>query len=255
MRASDAAGVLALIGCVALWMGLTDGMLRYLRPTMRPWLVAAGISLVLLAVGVGIAAWRDRRQGSGELPGCDDHRRRLGLVGWMLLMPVLAAWCVDPAALGAYAARQQSGFSTPVIDFDLAAHIESHSFSGQDVELQMHELVIAANSDEADRALLADVPVRLRGFVVPKDDGHGFLLARFMIGCCAGDAVGFAVDIPAYDGPPLDEDVWVEVTGRFDAAASATQERDELTDSYVPVLRAETVHQIDEPDSPYEYPR
>jgi putative membrane protein len=261
MRHGDAAAVIGLIAFVALWMGLTDGMLRYLRPSMRPWLVGSGAALALLAAGIGFVAWREtrgERDQDEEIGGraTRGHHHRLGLVGWLLVVPFLAVWCVDPSALGAYAAQRQAAFGMPIIDFDLPSYVEAHSFSGQTVELKLHEFVFSANSDDdAVRSLLADTPVRLRGFVVPSPDGKGFLLVRFLIGCCAGDAIGLEVDVRGYHGPALEEETWVEVTGTYDAQASDAQPRDRFTSESVPVLAAHSVRQIDEPDSPYEYPR
>jgi uncharacterized repeat protein (TIGR03943 family) len=260
MRHGDAAAVIGLIGFVALWMGLTDGMLRYLRPSMRPWLVASGAALVALAAGIAFVLWRERRR-EGEpgiaADGCahEDHHR-LGLVGWLLVMPFLAVWCVDPSALGAYAAERYDALGVPVIDFDLASHVEAHRFSGQPVELKLHEFVISATSDdEAARGILRETPVRLRGFVLPSTDGTDFRLVRFMIGCCAGDAVALQVDVRGYHGPPLEEEAWVEVIGTYDPHAPAGETRDEFAQASVPVLAVDEVRQIDEPDSPYEYPR
>jgi hypothetical protein len=36
LRRSDAAGLLAVLAGLALWLSLSDGFFRYLRPTMRP---------------------------------------------------------------------------------------------------------------------------------------------------------------------------------------------------------------------------
>jgi hypothetical protein len=35
MRRTDAAGLLAALGLLVLWLGLSDRILRYLRPSMR----------------------------------------------------------------------------------------------------------------------------------------------------------------------------------------------------------------------------
>lgn len=268
IRTIDAAMLLYTAALVILWMALTDGMLRYVRPGMRPWLTLSGIFLAVIATLVLFAAWRDDRRG---LPadeavtehthegGCADtpgHSHRLGYVGWLLALPLLVAIAVDPGALGAYAIRQQSslGYFAPG-DFDLADHIQSHSFGGQSVDLQLHEF-LAASYDEEQAGLLADTEVRLEGFVVREEDTPGrFLVARMIIGCCAGDAVGLSVEVDGWRGPIPPDETWVRVTGRLDAAATAESPVDDFTGDRQPVFHATAVDEIDEPGQPYEYPR
>ncbi|HZA86234.1 MAG TPA: DUF1980 domain-containing protein, partial [Acidimicrobiales bacterium] len=164
MRRTDAAGLLAALGVLVLWLGLSDRILRYLRPTMRTWLVVTGVLLVVLAVAVGVSAWRDHRAGRRQ-----PHRS--GLVGWLIVMPLLVALCVDARALGAYTIRLGSTY-TKVSDgdFDLESHLRSHSFTGQAAELQLNQFLSAASGSPDERRLLADTPVRLTGFVVNDDD-------------------------------------------------------------------------------------
>ena len=266
MRRTDAAGLLAALGVLVLWLGLSDRILRYLRPTMRTWLVVTGVLLVVLAVAVGVSAWRDHRAGRRQ-----PHRS--GLVGWLIVLPVLVALCVDARALGAYTIRLGSTY-TKVSDgdFDLESHLRSHSFTGQAAELQLHQFLSAASGSPDERRLLADTPVRLTGFVVNDDDtgsdntgagsgpgsgpgnggaaGGGFDLARLMIGCCAGDAVGLVVHVADYRGEPLADDAWVEVTGTFRSDAEDTGP----AGREAPVLELASLQTVDQPSEPYEYP-
>jgi uncharacterized repeat protein (TIGR03943 family) len=160
----------------------------------------------------------------------------------------VVALAVDAGALNAYTIRQGSAFGADLGTFDLAEHLESHSFAGQAPELRLREFLAAAHGDEGERRLLAGTPVRLTGFVVGDGSTDGFLLARLMIGCCAGDAVGLVVAVTGYDGPPLPDDTWAQVTGTF------VDEDGGPTDEAEPTLALTGLRQVDEPDEPYEYP-
>jgi Domain of unknown function (DUF1980) len=262
MRRTDAAGLLAALGLLVLWLGLSDRILRYLRPTMRTWVVVTGALLVVLAVAVGISAWRDHRAGRRQ-----PHRS--GLVGWLIVLPVLVALCVDARALGAYTIRLGSTYTkVSAGDFDLESHLRAHSFTGQAVALQLHQFLSAASGSPDERRLLADTPVRLTGFVVNNDDtgagsddigdgtrsggsaGGGFDLARLMIGCCAGDAVGLVVHVADYRGEPLADETWVEVTGTFTSDAEDAGP----AGGEAPLLEFESLRTVHQPAEPYEYP-
>ncbi len=253
LRRSDAAALLAGVAGLTLWLSLTDGIYRYLRPTMRPWLVASGVFLAGLALATARGAWRERR--AAGLSGAP----RLSVVGWFLVLPLVIAVSTDPGALGAFAVRQQVSNYMPDTDFDLGAYLRSHTSGGQAPTLQVHQFLAAADGSDADRELLADTPVRLTGFVVHDDtaDAGGqrgrFTLARLMIGCCAGDATGLLVTVAGHDGEPLAEDSWVEVTGAFDERLTAEQPQDAIARA-VPVLVMTSVRPVDEPREPYEYP-
>jgi uncharacterized repeat protein (TIGR03943 family) len=246
LRRSDAAALLAVLAGLTLWLSLTDGFYRYLRPTMRPWLTASGAFLAGLAVATAVVAWREARRAGGAAPAGSS---RASLVGWFLVLPLVVAVSTDPGALGAFAVRQQSGMAYVAAgDFDLETHLRTHSTAGQAPALQLHQFLSAAAGGEDERRLLADTPVRLTGFVVHEPDAPpgGFTLARLMIGCCAGDANGLVVAVRGYDGEELADDTWVEVTGRYDERLSG--------DAEVPALALSSLRRVARPREPYEYP-
>ena len=127
---------------------------------------------------------------------------------------------------------------------------------------------MAANGDDAGQRRLSDTEVRLTGFVVtptddPSDDADAdpdgrLLLGRLMIGCCAGDAIGLSVDVRGYDGPRLDDETWVEVTGRYDRAATGAARRsapDSDEARTAPILELSSLREVDAPSEPHESPR
>jgi uncharacterized repeat protein (TIGR03943 family) len=249
LRSADAAALLAALAGLVLWASLTDSIYRYVRPTMRPWLVLSGAAIVVLAVAVAVGAWREgRRPGAGAAG-------RYSLIGWALLVPALIALSSDPGALGSFAVQQAAGASFRADrSFDLDAYVQSHTTGGQAPSLSMGQFLSAVD-DPDDRALLAETTVRLTGFVA--DDGGmldtsppgAFALARLMIGCCAGDAIPLLVDVQGIDGGPPPVDTWVEVTGRYRPADDGARDEGDL-----PVLVADDLRRVDEPRQPYEYP-
>jgi uncharacterized repeat protein (TIGR03943 family) len=259
VKRDDAGLLVAAVGLFALVVGLTDMINRYLRPSMKTWVVLAGLVLIGLGVAVLATGWWDRRYASpthhldGQDRTDDDHRHRYSWVGWLLAGPIAFAIVVNPGALGSYAVgRQTNTRSLASLDFDLEAHLRSHSYGGQSAELNVAQVKIAA-ADRDQAPLLAKTPVSVEGFVVNEGEPTGFLLARIMVGCCAGDGYPLAVEIRGYDGPPLDDDQWVRVRGTLDLRATeADQSADDL-DRQV-VLNAAAVEKIHQPSEPYLYP-
>jgi len=277
VRPADRPLLVASLGLLALWAGGTDAIYRFLRPSMRPWLLLAGVVLLVLAAVTGWATWRDHRDGTdgdgddddvGEAvaeavadaadagaaaTGADHHPHRPSKIGWLLLAPVVVAVALDPLPLGAASASRAGSINRATVGpFDLGAYLRTASLAGQAPPLSQGHFMAAAG-DPAQRDLLAATPVRLTGFVASTSGPGRFQLSRLVIGCCAGDAVPILVDVHA-DGlavPPVD--TWVEVEGRFDPAATdraaAEQQR-----AVPPVIDATAVRTVDAPTEPYEYP-
>jgi uncharacterized repeat protein (TIGR03943 family) len=73
-----------------------------------------------------------------------------------------------------------------------------------------------------------------------------FMVARFVISCCAADAAAIGLPVIWDDAPELAEDTWVRVRGAFELG--------EFGGNLVPILHAETVERVPEPEHPYLYP-
>lgn len=260
MKRDDAGLLVAAVGLFALVVGLTDMINRYLRPSMKTWIVLSGLVLTGLGAAVLATGWWDRRYAprTDHLDGhdhTDDYQHhRYSWVGWLLAVPIAFAIVVNPGALGSYAVgRQTSTRILASLDFDLEAHLRTHSYGGQAAELNVAQVQIAA-ADRDQAPLLAQTPISVEGFVVNQDrPADGFLLARIMVGCCAGDGYPLTVEVRGYDGPPLDDDQWVRVRGTLDLRATEANQTEDDLDGQA-VLNAGAVKRIHQPSEPYLYP-
>ncbi len=272
MKPRDSLGLLIASGVVALVVGLTDRILTFLRPYMRPYLVVSGA--VLLTVGI-VGLLIDRRsahRGSvGSAPddamptATTDHdhhdhdhhdhahdagEHRASAVGWWLMLPILVAVVVAPGTLGAWAADHQRGaMFAGVHDFDLGPYLRAHAIAGTIPEIRMLDFVTAA-ADVDDRQLLGETDVRLTGFTNHTDDGT-LVLDRFVVGCCVGDAALLEVALVGNIDSAFADETWLDVTVRFDPTASPNG--DAIGVGEIPVATVLSVSEIDAPREPYEY--
>lgn len=228
------AAMLLVVGGTALWLGLTDASLAYVRAALRPALAASGVVLLLLAAAT-------LRAPTATAAG-HAHGGRLG-AGWLLIVPVLVLLLVAPPALGSFAASRQApragGAATGAFP-PLADPVDGA------VPLPVSEFVSRALYDE--HRSLAQARVRVLGFVTPGDHG-GYRLARFNVFCCAADAEAYEIDVRG-DPTPRKADQWLLVEGRWLPEPVA---RGMQPSSRRPVLVAEAVTLVRPPADRYEH--
>ena len=251
---------------------ITSGALNFYISDRFGWLTILAV-LGLFVVGGSYYYLFGRRQGprmesaatkfrdAEQTPAGDDghghpshsdhqHGHVLGWVGFVIIsLPILLGLLVPPRPLGV-AALQTREISVGGVDSVLPAAVRSTLLKASsertilDWVLAFHEGQWPAETDIAD----------VTGFVYHDDnaDGRQFTVTRFVVGCCAADAmaVGLPVSVDAAraSGQPsvdeLEEGQWVRVVGRFAAAAG----------NALPVLVAEQLDSVPEPSQPYLYP-
>jgi uncharacterized repeat protein (TIGR03943 family) len=229
--------MLLVVGATALWLGLSDASLAYVRAALRPPLAASGLVLLALAVG----ALRAGPQARPAAPAGHGHGGRLG-AGWLLILPVLVLLLVAPPALGSYAAsRQAPRAGGPVGTFPpLAGPVDGA------VPMTVSEFVGRALYDQ--RRSLEGARVRVLGFATPGDEG-GYRLARFNVFCCAADAEAYEIVVRG-DPSPRQPDQWLLVEGHWLPEPPLTRI---APSSRRPVLVAESVTPVRPPTDPYEH--
>jgi uncharacterized repeat protein (TIGR03943 family) len=182
------------------WLLLTGRTALYLS-SRTDWVVPLGAIILTIATLGRLMTARSSR--SEAL----SRRQAWGL--GLLLVPVVAIAALPPGTLGAYAASRRSSF--------IGAGFETSARDIATGKLTLIDLAGATRSRAGVQALSerAGTEVTLTGFVV-KDRGmpvDEFLLTRFIVSCCAADAL--SVQIRVVGAPPgkFEEDDWVEVTG------------------------------------------
>jgi uncharacterized repeat protein (TIGR03943 family) len=233
--------MLLVVGATALWLGLTDASLAYVRAALRPPLAASGLVLLALAAatlrGAGAGAGPARPGG----PAGHGHGGRLG-AGWLLIVPVLVLLLVAPPALGSFAASRQA----PRTGGETGAFPPLPDPVDGAVPLPVSEFVSRALYDE--QRSLAQARVRVLGFVTP-DGGGGYRLARFNVFCCAADAEAYEIAVRG-DATPRQADQWLLVEGRWLPEPPLTSV---APSSRRPVLVAEAVTPVRPPADRYEH--
>jgi uncharacterized repeat protein (TIGR03943 family) len=229
--------MLLVVGATALWLGLSEASLAYVRAALRPPLAASGA--VLLAVAVATLRGRPR-----PAPAPDDghgHGGRLG-AGWLLILPVLVLLLVAPPALGSYAASRQA----PRAGGGVGAFPPLPDPVDGAVPLPVSEFVSRALYDQ--HRSLQGARVRVLGFVTPADGG-GYRLTRFNFFCCAADAEAYEITIHG-DRTRRQADQWLLVEGRWLPEPPVS---DEAPSSRRPVLVADSVTPVRPPADRYEH--
>jgi uncharacterized repeat protein (TIGR03943 family) len=215
-----------LVGVVLLRLTLSGTYERYVRVGMRPWLITAGIVVLLLGT---VTLVRALRTGHGH-----DHEHGVG-VGWLLLAPIAALLLVAPPTLGSYGvargARVDVRAGAPVF-------VQLPHRAGP---LPMTLLEFSQRAFDHSGLSFNGNTVRLTGFVAGSK-GRGFEIARYQIACCAADAIPVVVHVLGTAGTVPGRDGWVTVTGTFRKGGRGE----------IPDLVATSVVALPAPEDPYE---
>jgi uncharacterized repeat protein (TIGR03943 family) len=226
--------LLVLLGgalCKIAWNG---SYLRYVKPSLLPFLVTAGV--VILALGL-ISIVRDVRAG----PTAHDQHDHAGRSPWLLVLPVLAIFLVAPPALGADTVSRSVRAVAP---HNPAIHFPPLP-AGPAPALRISDVVTRAVWDDAGS--LNGRQVRLIGFVVHTVPDTTYL-ARLVMACCAADVTPVKVRLAGYRGlTALPQDGWFEVRGQLVPGSARSDTR------FTPTLTVTDLHEIPTPTEPYEF--
>jgi uncharacterized repeat protein (TIGR03943 family) len=239
--------LLLLLGGALLKISLNGQYLRYVKPSLYPWLIACAAVAVALAV-TGIV--RDLLAPRREQAAHGGHQAELGghqhssRSPWLLMLPVLAIFLIAPPALGAdkvarsgersVAAQQPRGDSN--VDFAPLPEEEAPL-------LKIGDVVTRSIWD--DSGSLDDRQVRLVGFVVKATDGSNYL-ARLVISCCAADATPVKVKLDGGQTEQYSPDTWLEVRGEVQPGTASEG------NGYAPTFEVSQASQVPAPPDPYE---
>jgi uncharacterized repeat protein (TIGR03943 family) len=219
----------ALVGLLTLRLTLDGSFQRYVRTSMRPWLVIAGITLL----GLGLVALVTSLRPTGDAEDGDEEHG-IG-VGWLLLVPVTALLLVAPPTLGSFGVDRSTAVRVT------AGHSSFHPLPVSDEPVAMTLQEFTERSFDHAGASMRGAVISLTGFVANGKSSSSFRLARYQIACCAADAAAAVVRVVGFAGAPPARDQWLTVIGR----ASPVSGDD-------PVLTITTLRDIAAPEDPYE---
>jgi uncharacterized repeat protein (TIGR03943 family) len=227
--------VVLLVGLSALVMVIKGTYLHFVKPSLLPWLIAAAVVLIALAVASIV---RDLRNAPDE----DEHghRHRPWLV-WLLLVPIALTTFVVPPPLGAQGTAPEAVAATAP---------SKRAFpplpAGRAPTVSIPDVVMRAAADSTnslDRRLIT-----LAGFTVKYPEGTD--LGRVVIVCCAADAQLARIHLSgdaAAQAAGYPEDTWLQVEGTVVPGTST------VSTNFVPTVAVARVTRIEKPANTYAY--
>lgn len=203
--------------------------------------VAAAVFLLLgVASLVGLLRQREHKHDHDH-----DHDHAHGGMSWgalaVVAVPLLLGVLIPSRPLGASAVDGN-------LSLNAAAVTTSNlSFTIPPLERNVLDWLRMFNSVQ-DYSELDGQPADVVGFVYrePNFGENRFMVARFTISCCVADASAIGVPVAWDEAESLPADSWVRVTGTFKV--------DNFRDDRAPVLQAESVEAVPQPEHPYLYP-
>ncbi|MDJ0768580.1 MAG: TIGR03943 family protein [Ilumatobacter sp.] len=234
MNREGRGALMLALGAMLVQLVWSGGFGSFVQQHMRWPLGAAAAAMLVLGAHDMLGADRERRRG-GELRGAAP------LVGWLLLLPIAVLVAVAPTALGSDAATRAEAFEPAQ-----RGNVFDPLPDDGPIEMSMFDFI--------DRALwdpqrgLEGREVVVEAFIV-SDDRYpaGVLLTRFMVSCCAADALPLQIAVPT--SARLADDTWVRATIEWSPPAV-----DAAPSRFVEATLLDLVELDEAPASPYESP-
>jgi putative membrane protein len=220
---------------------------RLLTPMLRNYVLAA--ALLLLALSALYVLLYQPDSEAAPAPAPRGRLRQLGR--WLvLLVPVIAAAVLSPAALSNTTRINRSSTDgvTPMPSMSAATDAnvktELSADPNQPVPVEVTDLITLSQSPAQIKAFEGR-PVRTVGFLV-KQPGQQPKLLRWIMWCCAADAVPASVELSGNVSGDWKDSQWLEVVG--------TAQFPSTLGHVVPQIDVESITPTQEPDEPYLSP-
>ncbi len=223
--------VLFVFGGAVLHAGLTDVYLRYVRAGFRPFLLAAGVALIIAALAT---LWYELRPGARA---AREHAHREPRITWLWLLPLFALIVVVPPALGSYAADRTGTALQRPLGFDTLPAQEP---------LQLTVLDYAERAVYDHGRSLGNRQIKITGFI--STGKRGVYLTRMTLNCCAADAQPIKVALSGTLPADLVRDTWVDVIGTY----SSKQMKDDVNGRAIPFIQVSQVKPVQAPADEYD---
>ncbi|HEX2402169.1 MAG TPA: TIGR03943 family protein [Mycobacterium sp.] len=223
-----------LVGLSAVVMVIKGTYLHFVKPSLLPWLIAAAVVLIALALA---AIVRDLHREPVE---GDGHQHRPWLV-WLLLLPIALTTFVVPPPLGAHGAAPEAVAATEP---------QKRAFpplpTGRAPTVSIPDVVMRAAADSTNS--LGGRLITVTGFTLRFPEGTD--LGRVVIVCCAADAQLARIHLSgpaAAEAADYPEDTWLQIEGTVVPGTSVA------ATNFIPTLAVSRVTRIDKPANTYAY--
>ena len=235
------------------------------------WYINNRFLVLVLLAGIGFlalsqVALQNIRRKAQEIESHDEHHADLHphtpasplshtpshshatLPAWGLVvvaLPVLLGVLIPARPLGSSAIANKGINTTAPL---------TAAESGQTVKLDLASTDrtildwVRAFNYEADPTVFDGQPADVVGFVYhdPRLAEGQFLVGRFAVSCCVADALALGMVVNSPQAADLRDNSWVRVRGPVQAA--------NLNGQPIPLITAESIEQVTEPEQPYLYP-
>ena len=234
--------LLLMLGLSTAVITVTGTYMRYVKPSLLPWLAAVAMLLIILALSaiVGDLRARHHDHSGPEEHTCHTHQRG---IGWLLTLPVVLLAFVVPPALGASAVGPSS------VSVTLGPNDFRQPFpplpAGRAPEVSLNQVMKRLALDSA--GTLNGRLITVVGFTLK--DGADTDLARVTIFCCAADAQLGRLHLrgpAAASAAQLPDNTWISVEGTIAAPGDGLSRGR-------PVMTVATLTPVDAPDNTYAY--
>lgn len=179
-----------------------------------------------------------------DYPHSTDKHTAQGWVLWLMMLPVIIGLFTSPRPLTASALKTR-GINT-------GSFLSTRQGSSEPLQIPSSQRSvldwIRIASEYQDGMEIDGQMADVTGFVYhdPRLDKTQFMVSRFSIACCVADAVAVGVVVDWTGAPGLAESSWVRVTGPVYI--------DDFDGNQLPVIHAEAVESVPEPEQPYIFP-
>lgn len=225
-----------------LYTRLTSGVIEfYIHPRFITLVLLAAVGLLIVAASFFL---RPESNHTHEHAGhTHSHLSWVGL--FLLAVPVVLGLLVPPQPLGAAAVGNRevqvgslNSIAPPRSDDRMGLVAGEKNILDWLTDFQRNPDATTFNSVEAN----------LVGFVY-RDERFAadlFMLGRFIVSCCVADASPVGIIVRSDQASDYAADQWLQVQGHFQAGKFINAE--------MPILVADEITPVDQPQQPYLYP-
>lgn len=249
-------------GGVLIWIAVDGTYLRFVRASLLPWVLAAAVALVLIGL---ILLWADneaklaarvlrepelaKRPRHSAAPSCagsagHDHGRVGSFVPWLLVLPLLALFLIQPRELGAFTAERSKSAQVEKPAADDGGFGPIVGNDPVDVSL----IDLNQRALYGGRKTLTGRSLVVTGFVTQQKGAEtgDFYVNRLLIACCAADAIPIRAKIT---GAPIkyETETWLKITGTY----AGNEEPSDPNLDPLPIIQVDEVERIPVPKEPY----